>query len=115
MLEKIKDFYENEGRRNNFGNVPMSVLYVSENILDYLYKQMKGSLFEGGFTPNEFTSQLAVVYHAIKKKDYRFTEETTVKEFFKDIVEPLYPQMTNHDQNYVWRFFRPKETPLIIV
>ncbi len=55
FFEGIKAFYENDGRRENSGKVPMSVLYVSENILDYLYKDIKGSLFSKGFALNEFT------------------------------------------------------------
>ena len=108
FFEKIRDFYEKEGRRVNDGNVPMSVLYVSSNILDYIFKDITGSLFAKGFAVNEFAEQLEVVYREIQKQNYEFTEETTVKEFFKDIIEPLYPQMSSHDQNFFWKFFRPK-------
>jgi hypothetical protein len=110
FFEKRKDFYENEGRRISSKEKPMSILYVSETILDYIYKDIKGSLFTKSFSPNEFTSQLDVIYREIKKKNYPFSDSTTVKEFFRDIIEPVYPKLSLNDQNVFWKFFKPRES-----
>ena len=91
----------------------MSILYVSETILDYIYKDIKGSLFTKSFSPNEFTSQLDVIYREIKKKNYYFSDSTTVKEFFRDVIEPIYPKLSLNDQNVFWKFFKPRESLVI--
>ena len=108
FFAKIRGFYEAEGRQLNDGNVPMSDLYVSDNILEYIQTDVEGSLFNKEFVRNEFTSQLEIIYLEMKKQNYQLTQETTVKEFFRDIIEPVYPQLGTHDQNFFWKFFRPK-------
>lgn len=108
FFERRQDFYENEGRRVNSKKGPMSILYSSENILDYLSEDMGVSLFSRGFIPNEFAWQMDTIYREMKKRNYLFFEDTTVKEFYRDIIEPLYPQMSTHDQNFYWKFFKPK-------
>lgn len=109
FFEHRPEFYENEGRRRNSSNLPMSILYVSSNILEYLYRGMDGSFFPRGFLANDFAEQIERIYLRLKTLNYLFTEETTVKVFFRDILEPLYPEMSLNDQNFFWRLFKPKD------
>ncbi len=103
-----KDFYENEGRRCSSQKLPMSLLYVSDNFLGHLYDTFRSELFRRDFVVNDFTHQLERVYQHMKKQAYLFSEETTVKEFFRDMIEPLYPELSLNDQNVFWRFFKPQ-------
>ena len=99
-------FYENDGRRIGPKKEPMIQLYFSNNILVYLGVELGISLFNGKVILNEFAKQMDVIYKEMRKRNYHFSEETTVKEFYRDIIVHVYPEMSKHDQNYCWRFFK---------
>ncbi len=108
FFERRHEFYEREGRRIKAKHEPMSLLYVGAIFLDYVSKDIRGSLYTKDYVPNGLASQVNGVYQEMIKQNYHFSTTTTVKEFYRDIIEPLYPNMSKHDQNYIWRFFKPQ-------
>lgn len=103
-------YYENDGRRFISTHEPMSVLYTGKNILDRITPSMiKASLFSPSFIRNDFADVLNNVYLAVIRQDYQFLPTITVKIFFKDIIEPLYPTMSSHEQHFIWKLLKPKE------
>ena len=104
------EFYQHEGKRYKTPEEPMSMLYVGAVFLKYLYKHIRGSLFPEGFPRNKLSRTIEILHQTMWEQDYHLSKNTTVKEFFRDIIEPIYPDMTLHDQNTVWRFLRPEDT-----
>lgn len=104
------DFYENDGRRINPKKGPMSLLCFGDTILERLATDMGVSLFNKRFALNDFARQIETVYREMKKRNYRLSEQRTVKEFYRDIIIHVYPQMSNHDQNFCWRILRSQES-----
>ena len=107
------EFYENDGQRVNEISDPISVAYVSHNFLEYLDQDSEYSLFTKDFVRNSFAHQFDCIYLLMKRKNYHFSIDTTVKEFYRDIIRDLYPELSAHDQNLLWKFFRRHALRLI--
>lgn len=114
LFAKRKEFYENDGRRFISAHEPMSILYAGKNILDRITPSMiKPTLFSPSFMRNDFADILHTIYLDMLHKNYAFLPTTTVKTFVRDIIEPLYPNLSSHEQNFIWKLFKPKETVTI--
>lgn len=89
-------FYESQGLRDNGWMVPKSELYVSKNAVDFLCKNRNDTLINHHLLSSEFLRQTEEIYQAITRKNYEMTPQTTVKIFYRDIIKPLYPQMSEN-------------------
>ncbi len=104
--EWSQEIYENEGRRRVHNSKELiGLAYVSENFLDSLEGETGPTLFHKTYRPNPFASQFVNLYQSMKRKNYHLSAETTVKEFYRDIIRDLYPQASVHDQKFFRRFF----------
>jgi len=106
---KRQGFYENDGRRFNSKRKPMSVLCSSVNFMDYCIKGKKLSMFANGFVLNPFAIKMDCIYRRMVQENYILTEETTVKEFCRDIVDFLYPAMSTHEKGFILKLLKDKE------
>ncbi|RZI46658.1 hypothetical protein [Candidatus Finniella inopinata] len=106
---KRMEFYRNDGQRFNAEYKPMSVLCVSANFISCLSNK-RVSLFAEDFTLNDFALKFDVMYKDMKRRNYRLTPDITVKEFYRDIIKPLYPTLSLNEQNLLWKFFMLRES-----
>lgn len=103
---KRQEFYENEGRRFNAKHKPMSILYSSTNFMDYCIKDKNESMFAYNFVRNPFTIKVDCIYRKMRQENYVLAETTTVKEFCRDIVDSIYPTLSTHEKNFIWKLLK---------
>lgn len=106
FLNWSRECYEHDGQWVNALSEPIGTAYVSLNFLEYLDDDSQYSLFNKSFVPNPFANRFALIHQLMKRKGYNFSAETTVKEFYRDIIKDLYPELSAHDRNLLWKFFR---------
>ena len=76
-----------KGKRN-------SLIRISNNSTDFLYTDQSDNLINHNFYKgNERFKVLEDIHKEIVKRGYHITPELTSKEFYRDIVRHVYPQM----------------------
>jgi len=76
-----------KGKRN-------SVVKISENAKDFLYTNQSDNLLNHNlYKGNEYFKALEDIHKEIMKRGYEVSPAVTSKEFFRDIVQHVYPQM----------------------
>lgn len=102
-----KDFlYESQGLIDNGWMMPKSELYISGNAIEPLYINKKDTLINHHLLSNDFLKQIEEIYQAITRKGYQVTPQTTVKSLYRDIIEPLYPNMGEKHQIMFCKIFK---------
>lgn len=106
FVEQKDFFYETLGLKDNGWVTPKSELYISKNAIDFLYTCKKDALINHHLLSNDLLRQLEEVYQAIVRKGYQVTPQTTVKTFCKDIIDPLYPDMSDAHKTLFCKIFK---------
>lgn len=106
FLSQKQHFYENKGEKKSSASSPSSKLYFNSRVIDYLYQADSKSIINHTFVKSTLAKQLGTIGKQIEKENYKVT---TVKKLANDILRKLYPNMTEHEQNFVWRFFKDDE------
>lgn len=104
--EEKEYFYESQGQRDNGWVTPKSELYISRNALDFLYANKSDTLINHHLLSSDFLRQAEEIYQAMVRKNYKMTPHTTVKIFFRDIIEPLYPDMSEKSRGVFCSVFK---------
>jgi hypothetical protein len=94
FTEQKDYFYESQGLKDNGWMTPKSELHISKNAIGFLYASKNNNLINHHLLNSELLRQLEEIYQATVNKSYEVTPQTTVKTFYKDIIEPLYPDMS---------------------
>lgn len=81
----------------------MSELWFSRNVLDFLYTENSRSIIDHNRVGSIFAKQFENIWQRIEEKNYKVV---ALKDFIKDIVDELYPEMSIHDKNAVWKFYK---------
>ncbi len=103
FLSQKQHFYENREKKKSNISSPASELYFNSMVVDYLYQTDSNSIINHKRVKSTLAKQLETIGKQIEKENY---EITTVKKLSKDILCKLYPHMTEHEQNFAWRFFK---------
>lgn len=106
FAEQKDHFYESQGQRDNGWMTPKSELYISKNAIDFLFHNKKNSLINHHLLNSGFLKQVEEIYQAINRKNYKITPQTTVKALYRDIIEPLYPDMIEANKIIFCRIFK---------
>ncbi len=96
-------FYENKGKKKSNGSSPASELYFNIAVTDYLYQTDPQAIINHSLVKSTLAKQLEVIGKEISGKGYQVT---SVKKLVNDILCKTCPQMTEHEQNFTWRFFK---------
>jgi len=99
-------FYESQGQRDNGWMTPKSELYISKNAVNFLYVNKNNSLINHHLLSSEFLRQVEEIYQVMIRKNYEVNSQTTVKIFYKDIIEPLYPDMSDNHKIIFCKIFK---------
>jgi hypothetical protein len=99
-------FYEFKGQKDNGWMTPKSELYISKNALNCLYANKSDTLINHHLLSSEFLKQIEEIYQAIIRKNYEITPHTTVKIFYRDIIKPLYPEMSENYRIIFCKIFK---------
>jgi hypothetical protein len=103
FLSQKQHFYENKGKKKSSASSPASELYFHSRVVDYLYQTDSKSIINHHIAKSTLAKQLETIGKQIEKENYKIT---TVKKLANDILRKLYPHMTEHEQNFAWRFFK---------
>jgi hypothetical protein len=103
FLSQKQYFYENKGKKKSNVNNPASELYFNIVVVDYLYQTDCESIINHTIVKSTLAKQLEAIGKQIKEEKYQVT---TVKKLVNDILSKICPQMTEHEQNFTWRFFK---------
>jgi hypothetical protein len=104
--EEKEFFYETKGQRDNGWMSPKSELYISRNALDCLYANKSDTLINHNLLSSEFLKQIEEIYQAMIRKHYKITPHTTAKILYRDIIEPLYPEMSDNYKVIFCKIFK---------
>lgn len=107
FLSQKQHFYENRGEKKSSANNPATRLYFNSKVIDYLYQTDSKSIINHHIVKSALAKQLETIGKQVEKENYKVT---TVKKLANDILRKLYPNMTEHEQNFVWRFFKDDES-----
>ena len=99
-------FYEFQGQKDNGWMLPKSELYISKNALDCLYANKGNTLINHHLLSSEFLKQVEEIYQAIIRKNYEITLHTTAKILYRDVIEPLYPEMSDNYKVIFCKIFK---------
>jgi len=93
-----------KGKRN-------SVVNISRNAADFLYAGQSENLLDHSlYKGNEYFRVLEDIHQEMLKRGYRISPAITSKEFFRDIVQHVYPHMDMDYARKVLKDFKG-ETP----
>ncbi len=103
FLSQKQYFYENKGKKKSNGSSPTSELYFNIAVTDYLYQTDPQAIINHNLVKSTLAKQLEIIGKEIAGKGYQVT---SVKKLVNDILCKTCPQMTEHEQNFTWRFFK---------
>lgn len=103
FLSQKQYFYENKGKKKSSITIPSVELYFNLTVVDYLYQTDRQSIINHNLVNITLAKQLEVIGKQIQEEGYQVT---TVKRLVNDILSKVCPQMTEHEQNFAWRFFK---------
>lgn len=103
FLSQKQYFYENKGKKKSNIHTPASELYFNILVVDYLYQTDRQSIINHNVVKSTLAKQLEAIGKQIQEENYHIT---TVKRLVNDVLSKVCPQMTEHEQNFTWRFFK---------
>ena len=106
FIEEQEFILDNKGYKDNGWRVPKSEIHVSNNAINFLYANKNNNLINHHLLDSGFLKQLEELYQATIRKDYVTTPQTTVKEFYRDIMQSLYPDMSEHYKTIFCKIFK---------
>ncbi len=106
FIEEQEFLFDNKGYKDNGWKVPRSEIYISNNAISFLYANKSNNLINHHLLDSKFLKQLENIYQETVRKGYVVMPQTTVIEFYKDIIEVLYPDMTEYYKSIFCNIFR---------
>lgn len=106
FIEEKEFLLDNKGFKDNGWKVPKSEIYISNNAVSFLYANKSNNLINHHLLDSGFLKQLEDIYQLTARKKYIVTPQTTVKEFYRDIIEALYPDMSEHYKTIFCKIFK---------
>lgn len=106
FIEEKEFLIDSKGQKDNGWRVPRSEIYISQNAISFLYVNKSDSLINHYLLESGFLKQLEEIYQATIRKSYTVTPQTTAKEFYRDIMESLYPEMSDHYKTIFCKIFK---------
>ncbi len=106
FIEEKEFLIDNKGQKDNGWRVPRSEIHISKNAISFLYANRNDSLINHHLLESGFLKQLEDIYQTTVRKAYVVTPQTTVKEFYRDIIEALYPDISEHYKTIFCKIFK---------